>query len=380
MLNPQGYNYKNQPLNDNPFWEEESPIASLTADATVDDQTGTPSVNVTDNFDPETQVHSLMFAFHNLKGAKGDKGDTGATGAQGPQGETGPQGEKGDTGATGAQGPKGDTGATGATGPQGPKGDTGATGAQGPQGIQGEQGPQGIQGIQGEQGPQGPAGATGATGPQGPAGQNGVGVPSGGTAGQVLAKVDGTDYNTEWITPSGGGGGGTSIVTIDLTGTFDLEVGISAIGAKWDYNNNVMMVPTAYIHQPMIGYDPISADISVPTLKGILMDTHTEDGWTVKTYFVVCAEDEKIDVSLRRTSNPMNISQQVITPSGVQYADLGLWFNGQSVTSSAGVLFYGTDGEESEIELHLIETYEYRYGNSTEIQNCKIIAGGITIS
>lgn len=34
-----------------------------------------------------------------------------------------------------------------------------------------------------------------------PAGQ---GVPAGGTAGQVLAKVDGTDYNTEWITPSGG--------------------------------------------------------------------------------------------------------------------------------------------------------------------------------
>lgn len=32
------------------------------------------------------------------------------------------------------------------------------------------------------------------------------GVPAGGTAGQVLQKVDGTDYNTEWATPSGGGG------------------------------------------------------------------------------------------------------------------------------------------------------------------------------
>lgn len=224
MLNPQGYNYKDQPLNDNPFWDEESPVASLTADATVDNQTGTPSVNVTDNFDPETQVHSLMFAFHNLKGAKGDTGATGAQGPQGIQGETGPQGEKGDTGATGAQGPKGDTGATGATGPQGPqgpKGDTGATGAtgaQGPQGIQGEQGPQGIQGIQGEQGPQGPTGATGATGPQGPAGQNGVGVPSGGTAGQVLAKLSGTDFDTGWITPSGGGGGGIAPKKIKFTG------------------------------------------------------------------------------------------------------------------------------------------------------------------
>lgn len=35
---------------------------------------------------------------------------------------------------------------------------------------------------------------------------SGQGVPAGGTAGQVLAKVDGTDYNTEWIDAPGGGG------------------------------------------------------------------------------------------------------------------------------------------------------------------------------
>ena len=32
-------------------------------------------------------------------------------------------------------------------------------------------------------------------------------VPAGGTAGQVLTKKTGTDYDTEWKTPSGGGGG-----------------------------------------------------------------------------------------------------------------------------------------------------------------------------
>ena len=40
--------------------------------------------------------------------------------------------------------------------------------------------------------PQGQTGATGATGP---------GVPIGGTDGQVLAKIDTTDYNTTWVTP-----------------------------------------------------------------------------------------------------------------------------------------------------------------------------------
>ena len=47
-------------------------------------------------------------------------------------------------------------------------------------------------------GPQGPTGPTGPTGPQGPAGAPGQGVAAGGTAGQILYKIDGTDYNTGW--------------------------------------------------------------------------------------------------------------------------------------------------------------------------------------
>lgn len=38
-------------------------------------------------------------------------------------------------------------------------------------------------------------------------GIDGVGVPIGGTAGQILSKIDGIDNNTEWVTPSSGGGG-----------------------------------------------------------------------------------------------------------------------------------------------------------------------------
>ena len=53
--------------------------------------------------------------------------------------------------------------------------------------------------------PKGDTGATGATGPQGPTGPAGPGVAAGGTAGQVLSKVDGTDYNTEWINPPSSG-------------------------------------------------------------------------------------------------------------------------------------------------------------------------------
>lgn len=43
-------------------------------------------------------------------------------------------------------------------------------------------------------------GVPGATGPAGAAGAPGQGVPTGGTAGQFLTKIDGTNYNTDWTT------------------------------------------------------------------------------------------------------------------------------------------------------------------------------------
>lgn len=41
--------------------------------------------------------------------------------------------------------------------------------------------------------------ANGLPGPTGPTGPAGQGVPPGGNPGDILAKIDGTDYNTEWI-------------------------------------------------------------------------------------------------------------------------------------------------------------------------------------
>ena len=171
-------------------------------------------------------------------------GTTTATVENGPVGPMGPEGPKGDTGEQGQAGPKGDTGEQGPQGPEGPVGPKGDTGEQGPQGIQGPEGPVGPKGDTGEQGPQGPegpkgdTGATGATGPAGPAGpqgpigetgpkgdpgQAGPGVPAGGTAGQVLTKKSGTDYDTEWKDATGGG---TQKIVID-SAYLSLHYGIS---------------------------------------------------------------------------------------------------------------------------------------------------------
>lgn len=196
----------------------------------------------------------------NIKGPTGATGATGATGDTGPAGATGAAGADGADGASAyevavAEGFVGDeaawlaslVGATGATGVQGPLGDPGATGAQGPQGDAGATGATGAAGADGNTihsgsgapssglgvdgdfyidtaastiygpktagawgsstsiiGPTGATGATGSTGATGAAGADGAdgadgqGVPVGGSAGQVLAKIDGTDYNTQW--------------------------------------------------------------------------------------------------------------------------------------------------------------------------------------
>ena len=74
----------------------------------------------------------------------------------------------------------------------------------------------------------GATGATGATGAQGPQGDPGEGVPVGGSAGQVLAKIDGTNYNTEWVNVAGdylplAGGTMDSGAQINLSITPDFE-------------------------------------------------------------------------------------------------------------------------------------------------------------
>ena len=221
MISPQGYKLGEEPTSKNPFWGkgEDSDVNRIYATATVDDGTGVPSVSTSKTVSGNDITFG--FDFHNLKGERGPQGPAGATGATGPAGPAGADGAPGATGATGPQGPegpKGDTGATGPAGPAGPQGPIGETGPQGPEGPAGPKGDTGATGPAGPEGPQGPKGDTGEQGPEGPAGPKGdpgpagPGVPSGGTAGQVLTKKSGTDYDTEWK-DAGGGGTGQQIVT-----------------------------------------------------------------------------------------------------------------------------------------------------------------------
>lgn len=134
MINPQGYNYKNEPLNSNPFWgADDVADFNITATASVDETAGTPAVRVETS--QGAASFSMDFAFSGLKGE---------TGPQGPQGEAGEKGADGTTPAvtstgasssgalagtiTGADGTAISVynGAQGETGPQGPQGEAGS--------------------------------------------------------------------------------------------------------------------------------------------------------------------------------------------------------------------------------------------------------------
>lgn len=57
-------------------------------------------------------------------------------------------------------------------------------------------------------------------------GAPGEGVPAGGTAGQVLAKIDGADFNTQWTTPSAGApAGADKQIQFNNAGAFGAEAG-----------------------------------------------------------------------------------------------------------------------------------------------------------
>lgn len=74
-----------------------------------------------------------------------------------------------------------------------------------------------ISNAVGPEGPQGDPGAAGAAG---------QGVPTGGTTGQVLSKIDNTDYNTQWTTPDDLSG----LATVATTGAYSDLSGLPTLG------------------------------------------------------------------------------------------------------------------------------------------------------
>jgi hypothetical protein len=149
---------------------------------------------------------------------------------------TGPQGPQGTAGTNGANGTNGNTLLSGTTDPSNSIGNNGdyyinlstyalfgpkASNAWGT----------GISLI-GDTGPAGPQGATGANGATGATGATGPGVVAGGVAGQVLSKIDATDYNTQWINPPATGAPAADGILTGLALTVTSSI-LSVAAGSW---------------------------------------------------------------------------------------------------------------------------------------------------
>lgn len=213
---------------------------TITASATVsqgdpDEEPSCTVVKTGTNIAP-----NFAFVFENIKGDKGETGATGETGPRGPQGPAGmgtitigttTTGEPGTAASVTNTGtaqdavlnftiPQGATGANGADGADGAAATiavgTVSTGAPGSAATVTNAGTSSAA-VFNFSIPQGAAGANGQDG------SDGVGVPTGGTAGQVLTKVDGTDFNTQWATPQAGGGGIAGFSVTTVSGSSDAQ-------------------------------------------------------------------------------------------------------------------------------------------------------------
>lgn len=74
-ISPQGYTLGGDPQNINPFWgEDEQTNWTIEAEATVDNTSGSPSVNVETDTDTTLKKKTFKFEFSGLKGADGTNG------------------------------------------------------------------------------------------------------------------------------------------------------------------------------------------------------------------------------------------------------------------------------------------------------------------
>ena len=154
-----------------------STLGPVTASVTIGTTTTLPagsSATVTNSGD----IHNAIFNFGIPQGIQGDVGPTGPTGPTGPQGPAGDPG----TAATIAIGVT-NTGSPGSSATVTNSGTSSAA----------------VFNFTV------PAGATGATGAAGATGPAGPGVPAGGNTNQVLAKINGTDFQTQWVSIAGSG-------------------------------------------------------------------------------------------------------------------------------------------------------------------------------
>jgi hypothetical protein len=140
-----------------------------------------------------------------------------------------------------------------------------------------------IPGPTGPPGPPGPAGADGRDGSDGVNGTNGTagppgpGVATGGTANQVLSKIDSTNFNTQWTTLSGGGnvsnsGTPTAAQKAVWVDTTHIQ-GVTDNALQWDGGATSLVAATARTSLALVPGTNVEVPLTFST--GLTRSTNT---------------------------------------------------------------------------------------------------------
>lgn len=224
----------------------------------------------------------------------------------------------------------------------------------------------GGRGPQGEQGEQGETGETGATG------ATGAGVPNGGTVGQILRKLSGTDQDTAWHTPvkadvglsnadntSDANKPISSATQTALDGKQTLDSDLTAIAALTPSNDDIIQRKAgAWTNRTVAQYltdlglaaiyQPLDADLTtIAALDSSTAGAMTTDGagWIRKTYaqLKTALSLVKADVGLGNVDNTSDANKPVSTAT--QTALDAKVAGPASVTDDLPAIFDGTTGK-----------------------------------
>ena len=103
-------------------------------------------------------------------------------------------------------------------------------------------------------------------------------IPAGGTAGQVLSKVDSDDFKTQWVTPSGGGGGTIANYPIGVNLG---SVSLTASSTRVDTN-----FPAS----------PVTANATFADILSLIQDA-CDNGYAIKLCLTVGSVVQYIDIT-----------------------------------------------------------------------------------
>ena len=102
-------------------------------------------------------------------------------------------------------------------------------------------------------------------------------IPTGGTAGQVLEKIDGTSYNVQWATPSGSGEVNTASNLGAGIGVFEGKVGVDLQFRSLVSQNNRLTI-TEDVANDEVDFTVVEGNIDHDALANFVANEHID--WT----------------------------------------------------------------------------------------------------